>query len=145
MRSNIRMMAMVGVLTLGGGLWASSANAQGYGYGGGYVAQSYTYSSGGYAPSYGYGGGYAPSYGYGGGGYAVPTYSYYGNGGHDTQPHMHTRQTPFGSSSYYGLGRHDFRPHDHVESPYGITSYSNGRFSSTQSYAAPSPYVYRAW
>jgi len=143
MRVTMRMMAMAGVLTIGSGLWTSSAKAQGYGYGGGYVTQTYTYGGGGYAPSYGYGGGYAPSYGYGGG-YAVPTTTYYGNGGHDLQPHMHTRQGLFGNTSYYGLGRHDFRPHEHVETPYGVTSYSNGRFSNTQSYAAPSPY-YRAW
>ena len=89
------------------------------------------------AKAQGYGGGY-------GGGYAVPTNQYYGNGGHDSQPHWHTKQTPFGGYSYYGLGAHDFRPHAHVETPYGITSYSNGRYSSTQSYSPPG-YTYRPW
>jgi hypothetical protein len=83
--------------------------------------------------------------GYSGGGYGVPSSNYYGNGGHDFQPHWHTTQTPFGSYSYYGLGRHDFRPHDHVETPSGITSYSNGPFSNTQSYSPPAPYIYRPW
>ena len=89
----------------------------------------------------------AQGYGYGGypGGYSVPAYSYYGNGGHDLQPHMHTRQGLFGNYSYYGMGRHDFRPHAHVETPYGITGYSNGPFRSTQSYAPPTPYGYRPW
>jgi len=138
---------MAGILAVGSGLGASSASAQGYGYGygggysTGYVTQGCGYSGGGYAPSYGYGGGgyAAPTYA------AAPTYTYYGNGGHDAQPHLHIRQGLFGTRTYYGLGAHDFRPHAHVESPYGITSYSNGRFSNTQSYAAPSPYIYQPW
>ena len=89
-------------------------------------------------------GGYGGGYGGNGGGY-VPSYSYYGNAGHDYQPHGHTRQTPFGSYSYYGQGRHDFRPHPHVQTPYGITGYSNGFFNSTQSYSPPTPYGYRPW
>lgn len=119
----IRAAILTSVVLLGGllSVGTSLANAQGYGYGGGYPG------------------------GYSGGGYAVPSYNYYGNGGHDFQPHMHTRQTPFGSYSYYGMGRHDFRPHDHVETPYGITGYSNGRFASTQSYSPPSPYIYWPW
>ena len=138
----MRAAIFTGVVALGGLLFigSSSAHAQGYGYpGGGY--------GGGY-PGGGYGGGY-PGGGYGGGyhggGYGVPSSSYYGNGGHDLQPHMHTRQTPFGSYSYYGMGQHDFRPHGHVETPYGITGSSNGRFSSTQSDSPPSPYIYRPW
>ncbi len=128
MRSTLKTMALAGLLSVGGvlGLGASPAKAHDFGYGGG-----------GY---YGGGGGY-----YGGGGYGVPSYSYYGNGGHDFQPHWHTRQTPFGSYSYYGLGAHDFRPHAHVQTPYGITSYSNGLFGSTQSYAPPAAYIYRPW
>lgn len=132
MRFSLRSTALAGVLATGLlALGTTPAQAQGYG---------------GYGPAYG-GGGYGQSYGGGGyqGGYAVPTYSYYGNGGHDTQPHMHTKQTPFGTYSYYGLGRHDFRPHGHTETPYGITSYNGGRFSNTQSYSPPTPYIYRPW
>ena len=58
---------------------------------------------------------------------------------------MHTKQTPFGTYTYYGVGRHDFRPHGHTETPYGITSYNGGRFSNTQSYSPPTPYIYRPW
>ncbi len=132
MRSTLRTFVLAGVLTMGSvlGVGTSSAKAQGYGYGG---------YSGGYSGG-GYGGG-----GYYGGGYSVPSNSYYGNGGHDFQPHMHTRQGLFGSSAYYGMGRHDFRPHGHVETPYGITGYSNGLFHSTQSYSPPAPYIYQPW
>ena len=120
MRPTLRTMALAGLLGLGSvlGLGASPVKADDFGGGGGY---------------------------YGGGGYRVPSYSYYGNGGHDYQPHLHTRQTPFGGSSYYGLGRHDFRPHGHVQTPYGITSYSNGFLGNTQSYSPPAPYIYQPW
>ena len=118
MRHAFRLIALSGVVAVWTVLAAPAAKAQGFGYGG--------------YPGYG------PGYG-------VPGSVYYGNGGHDFVPHWHTRQTPFGSYSYYGLGRHDFRPHAHVETPYGITGYSNGRFSSTQSYSPPAPYVYRPW
>ena len=123
MRSTLRMMVLAGVLATGL-LTYGTTQAQAQGYGGGY-----------------YGGGS----GYGGGGYGVPTYNYYGNGGHDYQPHMHTRQTPFGTSSYYGLGRHDFRPHGHQQTPYGITSYNGGYYSNTRSYSPPTPYGYMPW
>lgn len=93
----------------------------------------------------GYSGGDRYRGGYGGGSYVVPYRTYYGNGGHDLDPHWHTKQTPYGNYSYYGNGRHDLRPHGHVETPYGITSYSNRRFSSTQSYSPPTPYGYRPW
>ncbi len=134
MRPTLRTMALAGLLGLGSvlGLGASPVKADDFGGGGGYYG-----GGGGY---YGGGGGY-----YGGGGYRVPSYSYYGNGGHDYQPHLHTRQTPFGGSSYYGLGRHDFGPHGHVQTPYGITSYSNGFFGNTQSYSPPAPYIYQPW
>ena len=127
-----------GVLAVGSlfGMSASSAQAQGpvFGrgaYGGGYRG--------------GHDGGGHGGVGYGGGGYGVPSYNYYGNGGHDAQPHWHTRQTPFGGFSYYGQGRHDFRPHGHTETPYGITSYNGGFFSNTQSYSPPTPYGYLPW
>ncbi|GAC1472061.1 MAG: hypothetical protein NVSMB9_18880 [Isosphaeraceae bacterium] len=95
----------------------------------------------------GYGGYYGPGYGGGGygGGYGVPSYNYYGNGGHDTQPHMHVRRGLFGTSAYYGLGRHDFRPHGHTQTPYGITSHNGGVFSNTHSDSPPTPYGYRPW
>lgn len=84
----------------------------------------------------------APSGGYSGGGYGIPSYGYYGNGGHDLQPHRHTRQTPFGTRSWSGNGAHDLRPHGHTVTPYGIESY-NGR--RTRSYSPPTPYIYRPW
>jgi len=120
MRRSLKTLTLAGIVAVstGLGLGTSSAKAQGFGYPGG-----------------GYRGGY----------YAVPSTTYYGNGGHDLQPHMHTRQGLFGNSSSYGLGRHDFRPHAHVETPYGITGYSNGPFRSTQSYSPPTPYGYRPW
>ena len=129
MRPTLRTMALASFLAFGSvlGLGSSSAKAQGFGHhhhGGGY--------RGGY--SRGYGGGYY------GGGYAVPSYSYYGNGGHDYQPHGHTAQTPYGGYSYYGNGAHDFVPHGHVQTPYGITGY-NGGYPYTQSYSPPTPYM----
>ena len=104
----------------------TSAKAQGFGYGGG------GYGGGGYGQGYG-------------GGSGAPVQQYYGNGGHDYQPHMHNVQTPFGGFSYYGLGGHDFRPHGHTQTPYGITGYNGGFFSNTQSYSPPTPYGYMPW
>ncbi len=137
MRSTLQTFVLAGVLGIGSalGFGASLAKAQGFGYGG--------YPGGYYGGGYG-GGGYYGG-GYYGGGYSVPSYSYYGNGGHDAAPHGHTRQGLFGSSSYYGTGRHDFRPHGHVQTPYGITGYSNGLFNSTQSYSPPRPYGHHPW
>ncbi len=131
MRRIFQTFALSSVVMIGGlVLGTPSAKAQGFGYGG--------YQQGQHGG--GYGGG-----GYYGGGYSVPSYSYYGNGGHDVAPHGHTRQGLFGSSSYYGTGRHDYRPHGHVQTPYGITGYSNGFFNSTQSYSPPVPYGYQPW
>jgi hypothetical protein len=133
MRLPLRSMALAGFLAIGGlvGLGTSTAKAQGHG----------DHHDGGHGDHHG--GGYGGQYGGGyGGGYGVPSYNYYGNGGHDAQPHWHTRQTPYGSYSYYGLGRHDFRPHGHTVTPYGIESY-NGR--RTRSYSPPTPYTYRPW
>lgn len=119
-------MALAGVLATGLlALGTTPAKAQGYG--------------GGY-----YGGGHGGG-GHGGGGHGVPSYSYYGNGGHDFSPHMHSVQTPIGGFSYYGMGAHDFRPHGHTQTPYGITGYNGGFFSNTQSYSPPSPYTYQPW
>lgn len=131
MRTIGRTATLAGLLAIGGllGFGTSSAKAQ-YGYGG---------YGGGYYVSPGY------NYGYGGYGYGVPAQVYYGNGGHDFQPHMHSVQTPIGTFGYYGLGAHDFRPHTHVETPYGITGYNGGFFTNTQSYSPPSPYIFRPW
>ena len=121
MRPILKMIALSSVVMIGGlVLGTPSAKAQGFGYGG--------YQQGHH-----------------GGGYSVPSYSYYGNGGHDAAPHGHASQGLFGSSSYYGTGRHDFGPHGHVQTPYGVTGYSNGLFNSTQSYSPPQPYGYRPW
>jgi hypothetical protein len=109
-------MALVGVLTIGGMTGFGTTSAKAQGYG------------------------YFP-----GGGYGVPSYSYYGNGGHDFQPHWHTTQTPIGSFSWFGNGTHDFQPHVHNQTPYGITSYSGGPFMQTQSYSPPTPYTFMPW
>src|SRR4051794_39241930 len=98
MRSAFRMMSLASVLAIGGlAVGTSSARAQGFGYGG--YPGTY-YGSGAY-----YGAGsYYGSGGYYGGGYGIPSFNYYGNGGHDLQPHWHTTQTPFGSFGWYGNG-----------------------------------------
>ena len=139
MKPVIRTHILAGVLAVGGVLafGSSTAKAQGYGYGGYGGGQG-----GGYGQGYGQGGGYGQGYGQGGG---VPSYNYYGNGGHDLAPHMHNVQVPFGGFSYYGNGAHDLRPHAHTETPYGVTSYNGGFFSNTQSYSPPSPYTYMPW
>jgi hypothetical protein len=74
-------------------------------------------------------------------------YRYYGNGGHDSRPHWHTTQTPYGSFVWYGIGAHDFRPHEHVYSPYGgYRGYSPNRFGGvTTSYYPSTPYTYMPW
>ena len=115
MRSTLRMMALAGVLSIGGlALGGAEAKADGYGHGGDHH----------------------------GGGYGVPSYGYYGNGGHDLQPHWHTKRTPFGNFQYFGNGRHDLRPHGHTVTPYGIESYNSRR---TRSYSPPTPYGYLPW
>ena len=153
MRFSTRNAVFAGLLATGLlTLAMNSAKAQGY-YGGGGYGQGY-YGGGGYGQGYSGGGGYGQGYYggggygqgyYGGGGYAVPSYNYYGNGGHDFQPHWHTKQTPIGNFSYYGQGAHDFRPHAHTETSYGITSFNGGYFSNTQSYSPPAPFIYRPW
>jgi hypothetical protein len=125
MRRTLRTMASAGILALGGawGLGTSSA-----------------WAHDGVNPGGTLGGVYP-----GGGGHGAPGFSYYGNGGHDAAPHWHTTQTPLGSFSWFGTGAHDFRPHVHTQTPYGITSYSGGRFHRTRSYSPPTPYIYRPW
>ena len=118
----------------------------GYGQNGGGYGQGYY--GGGYNQGY-YGGGYNQA-GYGGGygqGYGVPTTAYYGNGGHDLQPHLHNTQTPTGNYVWYGNGAHDLQPHEHTQSPYtGYRSYSANPFGGvTTSYHNSTPYVYMPW
>jgi hypothetical protein len=129
MRRPMQTMVLAGILAVGSalGLAGSPAKAQGFGgYPGGY-----------------YGGGY-----YGGayGGYN-PGFSYYGNGGHDFQPHWHTTQTPVGSFAWYGNGAHDLQPHEHTNSPYGgYRGYSPSPFGGvTTSYYNSTPYIYMPW
>lgn len=138
MRRPMRTRVLAGILAVGSalGLGASSAKAQGFGYPGG---------------GYGYGGGYGSGYyggGYGGGyGGSNPGFSYYGNGGHDFQPHWHTTQTPVGSFPWYGNGAHDLQPHEHTNSPYGgYRGYSPSPFGGvTTSYYNSTPYIYMPW
>jgi len=160
MRFPLRSLTLAGFLTTALLiLTVTPVQAQGYGGGYGYGQVYGGGGYGGYNPGYGGGyrgynpgyGGYRQGYdggGYGGGGYGggVPTYNYYGNGGHDAVPHMHTTETPIGTFGWYGLGAHDFRPHNHTETPYGIQSHHDDEpFTRTQSYAPPTPYIYRPW
>jgi hypothetical protein len=88
--------------------------------------------------------------GYPGGSYGsypgrVPSYGYYGNGGHDAAPHWHETTTPFGRFSWYGTGRHDFQPHEHRVTPYRYESDSDGPFWRTRSFHSPRPSRYLPW
>jgi len=122
----------------------------GQGYGGGYSQGygGYSQGYGGYGQGYGgYGQGYSGySQGYGGG-YNAPSTNYYGNGGHDFQPHWHTTQTPGGSFAWYGNGAHDLQPHEHTQSAYGgYRGYSPSPFGgTTTSYYNSTPYIYMPW
>ena len=117
----------------------------GYGYGGG------GYSGGGYSGG-GYGGG---GYGYGGYGYGAGGYgginqggsfgSYFGNGGHDLQPHLHATQTPYGQNLWYGNGPHDLAPHQHSITPWSYQSYSNTGAGPTTSFNSPQQYYFAPW
>jgi hypothetical protein len=109
-------------------LTPSSANAQWGGYG--------DFSGSGY----GWGGGYGGQGVYGGG-YG----GYYGNGGHDYQPHWHTTQTPFGQNNWYGNGPHDFVPHQHARTPWSYQGYSDTGAGPTTSYYRNQPYYYAPW
>ncbi len=130
MRQSIRMILLAGMIAVGSVLASSPAKAQGFGgYPGGFIGGPL-------------GGGY-----YGGYGAYNPGFSYYGNGGHDFQPHWHTTQTPFGSFAWYGNGAHDLLPHEHTNSPYGgYRSYSPSPFGGvTTSYHTSTPYIYMPW
>lgn len=153
MRLSLRSLALAGVLATGLlALGTTPVEAQGFGgyYGGGYGQGNggggyygQGYGGGGYGPAYG-GGGYYGGYGQG---YGVPTRQYYGNGGHDFQPHWHTTQTPVGSFAWYGNGAHDAQPHEHTQSAYGgYRGYSPSPFGGvTTSYYNPTPYTYMPW
>ena len=149
--------------------FATPANAQcyrGYG-GGGYSGGGYNgggyngggYSGGGYNGG-GYNGGGYNGGGYNGGGYNVGSYgvggygginqggsfgSYFGNGGHDLQPHLHATQTPFGQNLWYGNGPHDLAPHQHSVTPWSYQSYSNTGAGPTTSFSSPQPYYVAPW
>jgi len=72
--------------------------------------------------------------------------SYYGNGGHDFQPHWHVTQTPFGARVWYGNGPHDFVPHHHSYSPWSYRGYSiTGAGPTTSFYAPPLRYYFAPW
>ncbi len=137
MRRTFKSAALAGVLAVVGlaGVGIPAAQAQGFGgypgggYGGGYHGRGY-YGGGSYGG--GYGGGYQ---------------QYYGNGGHDFQPHWHTTQTPVGSFAWYGNGAHDLQAHEHTRSPYGgYRGYSPSPFGGvTTSYYPSTPYTYMPW
>lgn len=134
----VTMCALMGIATL--------AQAQCYnGYGGGGYG-GYGYGGGGYG-GYGNGGGGYGGYGYGGGGGGGwGSYgSYFGNGGHDLQPHLHVTQTPFGQSAWYGNGPHDLVPHQHSRTPWSYQGYSNTGAGQTTSFYNPQPYYYAPW
>ena len=159
MRLTLWNTSLAGIVATGLLVFGTApAKAQGYGssYGGGcvggYGQGSYGggYGQGSYGGGYGqgYGGGYGQGYGGGyGGGDGVPTQQYYGNGGHDYQPHWHTTQTPVGSFAWYGNGAHDLQPHEHTNSAYGgYRGYSPSPFGGvTTSYYNSTPYTYMPW
>jgi hypothetical protein len=118
----------------------TQAKAQGYGgYGGG------GYGGGGYGGG-GYGGGGYGNGGYGGGGYGNGGYgSYFGNGGHDFQPHGHVTQSQYGQSSWYGNGPHDFVPHQNSKTPWSYQGYSNTGSGPTTSFYNQQPNYSAPW
>ena len=95
----------------------------------------------------GYGGGEYGGYGYGGGGGGGQGQfgSYFGNGGHDFQPHWHVTQTPFGPSTWYGNGPHDLQPHQHSQTPWSYQGYSNTGAGPTTSFYNPQPNYFAPW
>lgn len=97
----------------------------------------------GYFGSPGYGSGTYGGYGYGGG--WNPYGSYFGNGGHDFQPHWHITQTPFGPNIWYGNGPHDLVPHQHSHTPWSYQGYSNTEAGPTTSFYSPQPYYFAPW
>ena len=100
------------------------------------------YGGGGFR-GYGYGGG---GYGYGGGGGGGGQFgTYFGNGGHDYQSHLHVTRTPFGQSAWYGNGPHDSAPHQHSRTPWSYQGYSNTGAGQTTSFYNTQPYYYSPW
>jgi len=92
--------------------------------------------------NHGYGGGYG---GYGQSGGSGSFGSYFGNGGHDFQPHWHVTQTPYGPSTWYGNGPHDLVPHQHSQTPWSYQGYSNTAAGPTTSFYNPQPYYFAPW
>ena len=116
--------------------FSMQANAQDYG--------GYGFGWGGYGNNGGYGGGYGGGFGGGyGGGYGAS--SYFGNGGHDLQPHGHVTQTPYGQYSWYGNGPHDLTPHQHSRNPWSYQGYSNTGAGPTTSFYNQQPTYYSPW
>lgn len=142
MRRTLRTTALAGVLGIIGlaGVGATQARAHdGFGYPGG---------SGGYPGGVPYGPGFPGGFGaFPGGSYGGGYHQYYGNGGHDLQPHWHRSTTPFGTFSWFGNGPHDLQPHEHVRSPYGgYRGYSANPFGGvTESFYPSTPYTFMPW
>ena len=127
----VMMCALIGLGTQASAQCGSRMGGFGYSGGG--------YGGYGYSGGYGYGGG-----GYGGGGYGQPG-SYYGNGGHDLQPHGHVTQTPYGPSTWYGTGPHDLVPHQHSRTPWSYQGFSNTGAGPTTSFYNQQPTYFAPW
>ncbi|MBA3313945.1 MAG: hypothetical protein H0T47_11765 [Planctomycetaceae bacterium] len=84
-------------------------------------------------------------YGYGGYGYGGGFGGYYGNGGHDFQPHWHTTRSQFGSYQWFGNGPHDYAPHHHTYSPWSYEGHHVSPFGVTTSHYPRYPYYYAPW
>ena len=104
------------------------------------------YGGGGFR-GYGYGGGSygGGGYGYGGGGGGGQFGTYFGNGGHDYQSHLHVTRTPYSQSAWYGNGTHDYVPHQHSRTPWSYQGYSNTGAGQTTSFYNTQPYYYSPW
>jgi len=100
---------------------------------------------GGRCNNSGYGGHGFRAYGGGGFGNQGQFGSYYGNGGHDFQPHWHVTQTPFGANAWYGNGPHDLVPHQHSRTPWSYQGYSNTGAGPTTSFYNQRPYYFAPW
>lgn len=134
----MRKFLLTSVMALAVCLGFQGATAQAQ-WGGGYSYPGYG--------GYGYGNGGYGYGGYGGGGFGGQGQfgSYYGNGGHDFQPHWHVTQTPFGANAWYGNGPHDAMPHQHTRTPWSYQGYSNTGAGPTTSFYSPQPYYYAPW
>ena len=80
-----------------------------------------------------------------GGGRGGQPGAYFGNGGHDFQPHGHVTQTPLGPSTWYGNGPHDLVPHQHSRTPWSYQGYSNTGAGPTTSFYNQQPYYFAPW